>query len=106
MGEAQRKYFTGLIMVIDFEKCFDMIEYCAIIGALEYFEIGPKFTKWVMLLFTEFELCTQNNGHISEWMQPTWGLNQGCCISPHLMVIIGQLFADLFEQNDSIEGIQ
>ena len=68
MGEAEQKQVTGLIMSIDFEKCFDMIEYCAIKGGLEYFGVGPKYIKWVMLLFNEFELCAQNNGHITEWM--------------------------------------
>ena len=106
MDETSRKKISGLILSIDFEKGFDMIEHCSIRGALEYFGVGPKFIRWVLLLFTKFEVCTQNNGHISNWIKPTRGLHQGCCISPHLMLITGQLFADLFEENHEIKGLQ
>ena len=58
-----------------------------------------------MLLFTDFELCTQNNAYASSWMKPTRGLHQGCNISPHLYNCCGQVFADLFKRNNKIEGI-
>ena len=106
MDETSRKKMTGLVMAIDFEKCFHMIEHCAIRGKLQYFGFGPKYIKWVMLLFTNFEVCTQNNGYVSEWLKPTRGLHQGCCISPHLYLLMGQLFADLFSKNKEITGIQ
>ena len=106
MNETTRKQILGLILSIDFEKCFDMIEHCAIRGALQYFGVGPKYIRWIMLLFTNFEVCTQNNGNVSKWINPTRGLHQGCCISPHLMLITGQLFADMFEENKEIKGIE
>ena len=98
-------HVTGLIMSIDFEKCFDMISHQAIRKSMEYFGIGNFFIRAVMLLFTDFQLCTQNNGYISDWLTPTRGLHQGCCISPHLMLLMGQIFADLLQNNQSIQGI-
>ena len=105
MGEMERKQLTGILMSIDFEKCFDMIEHTAINGALNYFGFGPKYKRWLMLLFTDFEICTQNNGMISNWISPTRGLHQGCYISPHIYNLVGQLFADLFTHSSKIKGI-
>ena len=70
MSDVEAKKTQALIMQIDFEKCFDTVSFSAIRGSLEYFGIGPKFIQMVMLLFTDFQLCTQNNGYISRWFYP------------------------------------
>ena len=106
MTDAQTAQVNALIMAIDFEKYFDMIEHKAIEGALRYFRFGPNFIKWVLILFTNFEVYTQNNGYISEWLTPTRGLHQECCISPDLYYLTGQMFADLFVQNSRVSGVQ
>ena len=71
MSEAQRKQISVIVMTIDFDKCFDMIEHEAVQGALKYFGFGPVYSRWVSVLFQDFELCTQNNGFISNWIKPT-----------------------------------
>ena len=98
MNYAASKKLMWLVMAIDFEKCFDMIDHKAIKGALQYFGIGDIYIAWVMLLFENFELCTQNNGYISSWFKPTRGVHQGCNISPHLFNCTGQLFADMVKK--------
>ena len=105
MREVDAKKIHSLVMAIDFEKCFDMIDFTAIEGSLRYFGIGDQFVHYVMMLFKDFLICTQNNGHISRWLQPTRGLHQGCCISPHLYNCCRQVFADLLENNQEIDGI-
>ena len=59
MTNAQRQKIAGLVLAIDFEKCFDCVEHTAVKGALEYYGFGPNFIQWIMILFTEFEVCTQ-----------------------------------------------
>ena len=63
---SKRKKFESLIMIIDFQKCFDMIDHSAIKGALRYFGVGENFISWVMLLFNEFEMCVQNTDIIHD----------------------------------------
>lgn len=58
----------ALIMVLDYQKCFDYIEHSAIWGCLEYFNFGPTFISWIQLLFKDIELCTQNNGSFSPFL--------------------------------------
>ena len=103
---SARNKLQNLVMIIDFEKCFDKVDHKAISGSMRYFGIGEHFIHMVMLLFTKFELCTQNNGYILEWMAPSSGLHQGCCISPHLFLITGQVFAHILESNPNIEGVK
>ena len=85
----------GLIAIIDFEKAFDKIEYCAIRGMLKYFNAGDKFINMLFLLFTNFEVCTHNNGHFSRFFQKTRGVNQGCPASPATFIWCGELLAHL-----------
>ena len=105
MDQSNQQKILGLVMNIDFEKCFDMIEHHALEEAMKYFNFGPIFTRWVMLLFSNFELCSQNNGNISSWWRATHGCHQGCCISPHLFNLTGQLFSDMLTTNPEVRGI-
>ena len=105
MTDADAAKLRAIVMQIDFEKCFDTISFEAIRGSLAYFGIGEQFIKYVMLLFSDFQICTQNNGYISNWITPLRGLHQGCCISPHLFNCCGQVFSDLLTKNAKITGI-
>ena len=53
----------------------------------------------------DFELAMQNNGEISNWICPTHGVHQGCCISPHLYNCVGQVFADILSNNEHIDPV-
>ena len=106
MKESDRKKLKTLVLNIDFEKCFDRISHTALRGAMHYFGFGKGYEQMVMLLFKNFELCTTNNGYASRWFQPTRGVHQGCCISPHLFNLTGQIFADIFQRNKRLSGVQ
>ena len=45
MSMADRKRIMAVIMCIDFEKCFDMVEHGAIEGCLHYFGAGDNFVQ-------------------------------------------------------------
>lgn len=95
----------AVIMVLDYQKCFDMIEYNAILGSLRYFNFGEKFISWIQLLFTHLELCVQNNGHMSDFFRATRAIQQGSPISSFLFLICGQVLHDLITNNTGIKGI-
>ena len=97
--------YPGIIMSIDFEKCFDRIEIFTIQGALRYSGFGENYICWVYLLFNHFQLPTQNNGNASEWFTPTWGCHQGCCLAPFLYLLCGELLAHKIKENMNIKGI-
>lgn len=102
---TQRNKIPSMIMTIDFEKCFDRIEHVALWGSLEYFGFGQQFISWVKMLFTDFQLCTINNGHMSPFFSSQRSVHQGCPIASSLYLLCGQLLHDLLTQNKDIKGI-
>ena len=92
-------------MSVDFEKCFDTIEFVAIRGAMQYFGIGPKFIEMVMLLYKNFETAICHNGYLSEWYKPERGCHQGCSISGYLFLLNTEVLAHQIIQNREIKGV-
>ncbi len=103
---TEAENIPALLISIDYEKCFDRLEWSAIVGALRHFNFGENFISWVTLLYNNCESCTINNGHSSEWFKPSRGLRQGCPLSPYLFVICAEIFADLIRDNKNIKGIK
>ena len=75
------------------------MEHYATLALVRFIQSGSWY------FFADFQICTQNNGQSSNWITPTRGLHQGCCISPHLYNLTGQLFADLFTNNTELDGL-
>ena len=65
------KNIQGYYLSLDYEKCFDKIEYNAILGALKFFDFGDTYCDMVKLLLYDFESCTINNGFCSEFFGST-----------------------------------
>ena len=95
----------GAIVTVDFEKCFDRIEYQSIKGALKYLGFGDTFISMVFLLFNKLEMCTTNNGYVSDFFYKTRGVNQGCPASPLIFSFCGELMSRLIMENAHIKGI-
>ena len=102
---ATEKRKRWMIMTIDFEKCFDKISYSGLFGAMEYFNIGPNFRRWCKLFFTDFNVCTQNNGYKSDYFIKSRSINQGCNISPYLFLLCSEVMTHKLMENRKIKGI-
>ena len=90
---------------LDYEKCFDRIEYKAVFGALRYFSFGEKFIKMCRLFFTDFKANVQNGGYVSQSWFKERGVNQGCPISPYLFLVCSEVMAHKIKEHPNIEGI-
>lgn len=64
MDHAQE---PGLLLSLDFYKCFDTLDHQSIAAAFRHYGFGPIFVEHLMLLFTELQSCVQNNSFISSW---------------------------------------
>ena len=65
------------MLSLDFEKCFDKIEHCAILGALKYFKYAEYIVEWTEILYDGFEAKIQNNGFFSTRIPINRGCHQG-----------------------------
>ena len=102
---TEEEDLSAILISVDFEKCFDRLEWTAIYKTMEKFNFGTKFINWVKLLYHDIYSCTTNNGYSSEWFSPTRGLRQGCPMSPYLFLLCGEIFANLVRNSQKIKGI-
>ena len=96
----------GVLLSLDYEKAFDTAEHAFLFEYLNVFNFGPDFRKWIQIMYTNSEVCIQNNGHLSEHFYPSRGVKQGCPISAMLFILIVEAFAISIRNNNNIEGIQ
>ena len=97
---------SALMISIDFLKCFDMIEFCAIEGAMKFFDFGEKIISYVRLLYTKFQTAIIHNGFISTFFTPTRGIHQGCAQSGYNFLLNAEILAEKISRNPKIAKIQ
>ena len=105
VSHLKKKNLPGILVQIDFEKCFDRIEFQSIKGTFEYFGFGSKFIEMIFLLFNNLQLRTCSNGYSSTFMKKGRGVNQGCCASPMIFSYCSTIMQHIIYANDRIHGI-
>ena len=96
----------GVLMLVDFEKAFDTIEWPFLIETLKAFNFGEKFINWINLLYTNIFSCVSNNGFQSEYFSLSRGIRQGCPISALLFILVAEITAVNIRSHDKIKGIR
>ena len=95
----------GLLLLIDFEKAFDSVEWNFLDGALKFFNFGESIRRWVKTFYQNINSSILYNGHCSKSFPVSRGVRQGDPLSPYLFIICAELLADAIKQNDQINGI-
>ena len=101
----KRRRETGLILLLDFEKAFDSVEWIYMHKILEKFNFGESFRKWVEICYTNISSTVINNGFTSGWFEIKRGVRQGCPLSTSLFILCIELLAHLIRNNDNIKGL-
>lgn len=102
---ANKKDITGLLLLLDFEKAFDSIEWSYIDNILELFNFGPTFRRLVKLCYTNVSSTVLNNGYSSGWFLVKRGVRQGCPLSSFLFLLCIEYLAQLIRNNKNVNGI-
>jgi hypothetical protein len=58
---------TGFLLLLDFEKAFDSIEWQYMHKILEKFNFGPSFRNWIKICYTNILSTVINNGFTCGW---------------------------------------
>ena len=103
---AEKKQKTGLLLLVDFEKAFDSIEWKFIDKVLEKFGFGPYIKNLVQLCYKKVSSTVVNNGYSSGWFAIKRGVRQGCPLSSLLFLLCIEILAELIRENKNVKGFQ
>ena len=93
-----------LLILLDFEKAFDRVEHKVVQETLKLLNFGTKIILMINVLYTDFEHCTINLGHTSQWFKPTCDLYQGNPISSTIFILVIEVLGDQIRSNPYIKG--
>ena len=93
------------LLIIDFEKAFDCLEWSFILKSLKFFNFGEKICNWIKAIYNCNTSCVINNGYFTEFFSVSRGVRQGCPLSPYLFVICVELLAIAVRNDKNIVGI-
>ncbi len=95
----------GLLLMIDFEKAFDSLDWNFMFTTLDKMNFGHSFITWVKLFYTNIESCISNNGTASPYFKLQRGVRQGDPLSSYLFILCVEVLSHSIMNNDSIHGI-
>ena len=102
---TMNKNIPGLILLLDFEKAFDTLEWPSIKKTIQYYGFGPSIKRWIQILYRNIGSCVINNGWTSDCFKIKRGVRQGCPLSPYLFVLYFEVLASAIRSDPSIKGI-
>ena len=105
MTYVNNKGLARYILLLDFEKAFDSIEWSFMFKCLEKYNMGGKFIKWIEILHNQTQSCVTNNGYLSGYFYLGRGIRQGCPISALLFILVAEVLAIKIRNSLSISGI-
>ena len=101
---AENMNIGGAVIFLDFEKAFDSLEWVFMFEALQRFNFGHDFIKWVKTMYRNPIAMVKNNGWISSSFHLSRGIRQGCPISALLFIIAVEVLALNIKQSRQIKG--
>jgi len=96
---------TGIILLLDFEKAFDSLNWDFLQDALESFNFGENFQRWIGIMYNNTSSSVLNNGHGTRFFPLSRGIRQGCPISALLFILCVELLAIKIRNSKDICGI-
>ena len=104
IDHADSEELDGLIVQIDFMKCFDRVETSALIESLRYFNFGESFIQWTKVLYNKSQSCVINNGKFTPWFKVTRSVKQGGPCSAYYFLVIAEVLAIELRKNKNLDG--
>ncbi len=106
MEMADERDIPALMILIDFEKAFDSLEWSFIEKTLKQFNFGSSILNWVKTFYKNSTSSIVNNGWATPMFKLERGVRQGCPLSPYLFILAAEILANAIRENKDIKGIK
>lgn len=91
----QKRRCKGVILKLDFEKAFDMVNWDFLLDTMKVMNFDHKWCSWIKSLLESTRISVIVNGTPSKEFAPRRGLRQGDPISPLLSNLAGQVLSSM-----------
>ena len=96
----------AVVLSLDFVKCFDKCRFFySAWQSPAFFRFGKIVKDWTRILYKDYSVQIQNNGHFSDSIDIKKGIHQGGCCSSVYFLVIAEILALALRSNEDIEGI-
>ena len=95
-----------MILILDFAKAFDTIEWSFINKVFEFLNFGNKFCSALKLLQTNSFSRVKQNGLLSDKILLSRGCRQGDPISPYIFVVCAEVLSHVLRECTEVKGLQ
>ena len=95
----------GILIILDFSKAFDTIEWSFIEYCLNLFNFGENFIKFIKLCQRNSKSRVEQNGHLSSFITLERGCRQGDPVSPYIFVLCAEIPSHVLRESREVEGL-
>ena len=103
---TESQNLPGLLLLLDFEKAYDTVEWEFLNEVIKKFNFGPSILKWIQLCYTNICSTVVNKGFSCGWFQVCRGLRQGCGLSCTLFDLVAEILAIIIRESNDIKGLK
>ena len=106
MHYAKENNRAGLLLLIDFEKAYDSINFKFINKCLNFFNFGEDIIKWVEILLYNFNAVINHCGNMSQSFEIERGCRQGDPIASYLFILCIEILAHKLRSDINVVGFK
>ena len=96
----------GLLLLLDFEKAFDSVEWSFVEKTLKSFNFGNSICKWFSTLYYHSKSTVINNGTMSPFFPLQRGCRQGDPLAPYIFILVVELLSSRLKRETDIKGLK
>ena len=105
MEFTDKQNLPGMLLLIDFQKAFDLVEHNFLRETLKAFNFGNNMIRWFNIVTNDSVSCVINNGISSQFFPIKRGVRQGDPLSPYLFILVIEILANYIRKCKDIQGI-
>ena len=98
MEYTEPNKIPGIMVLTDFEKAFDTLEWQFLHNTPKCLNFGPNLRNWISVVYSEVESGIRNGGYVTNYFKVSRGVRQGYPLSPIVFVLSAELLAQKIRQ--------